>query len=83
MSDSAICTFVSTQDGIVVVHHREWHGYIYDDECIWHNNIGPAVVWPDGHAAWWLDGKEFKFNDWVTEVDLTDEEVFLLKMIYL
>jgi len=83
MSDSATCTFVVTTDGIVIVHHREYCGYIYDDECIWHNEIGPAVIWPDGHAAWWIDGINYTFNEWVTLVDLPDEEIFLLKMAYL
>jgi len=84
MSTSAIYTLVATDVGIVTVHHKAYSGSIYDDDCIWHNVVGPAVMRPDGRVFWYLNDILYAtFDEWVEQVDLTDEEIFLLKMTYL
>jgi hypothetical protein len=76
-------TLVHGNGGTVIVHHKEYAGIIYDDACIWHREDGPAVIWSNGRVAWYINGEHMSFNAWSLLVDLTDEEIFLLKMAYL
>lgn len=77
-------TLVPIVAGVITVHHKEFTGgTIYDDDCIWHRIDGPAVIWPDGGVAWYINGRDYSFKSWSRLVNLTDEELFLLKMTYL
>jgi hypothetical protein len=81
--NSNICTLIPIIDGSVILHHKEFTGgTIYDDDCIWHREDGPAIIWPDGRVAWYINGREYSWKQWIALVDLTDEELFLLKMAY-
>ena len=62
--------------------------YWYNEEGDIHREDGPAVVWepPSAYAAsytaWWLDGKEFKFDEWIKLTPISDEQKMLLRLRY-
>jgi hypothetical protein len=47
-----------------------------------HRDDGPAVVFPDGDVAWCLNGRQYRFNEWLIEMNKTDEEKMLLRLQY-
>jgi hypothetical protein len=60
-----------------------------DGDIFWYNEAGerhrddgPAVVFPDGDVAWCLNGRQYRFNEWLIEMNKTDEEKMLLRLQY-
>lgn len=47
-----------------------------------HRDDGPAKFDPDGRPMWFLQGKHFKFVEWLDRVDLPIETKALLKLRY-
>lgn len=62
------------------------------DKCVtWRNSIGgyhriggPAVEYPNGYVAWYLDDAVYSFDDYCKKVrpHLSDEEYFTLVLTY-
>lgn len=53
---------------------RSWSMNIPDSIPFWaeHCEFGPAVEWADGGRVWWLRGEQYKFNDWIKQLPLTN-----------
>ena len=46
-----------------------------------HREDGPAIIWADGTKAWWLDDKWHPlFDEWLKELDVSDEDKLFLKL---
>jgi hypothetical protein len=61
-----------------------------DGEHLWfneageyHREDGPALIWPDGCAHWYINGHNYySFRSWLDDLDVTDEAKLLLKLQY-
>jgi hypothetical protein len=47
-----------------------------------HNSTGPAVIWNNGNTYWFLNGERYTFNEWCSELNITDEQKLLLRLQY-
>ena len=59
-------------DGTLVWYH---HGKF-------HREDGPAIIYPDGEYSWYIMDKPYTFEKWCQAVDISDEEIVLLKLKY-
>lgn len=70
------------------IHHREDGPAIIDTDgteyWIRHNNFhrvdGPAFCDPRGHREFYLNGVNYKIDDWLELLDISPAEKVLLKM---
>lgn len=51
---------------------------------LWQHRVdGPAVIWPDGHTTWWVDGnKMLSYSDFQEKTGCTDADILLYKLKY-
>ena len=47
-----------------------------------HRKDGPAVIKSDGEIYWFLNGRKYKFAEWLIELNKSDEEKMLLRLRY-
>jgi hypothetical protein len=47
-----------------------------------HRDDGPAVQYSHGTKYWYLYGKYLSFNEWLDEVDISDEDKVMMKLQY-
>ncbi len=47
-----------------------------------HRTDGPAIIYPDGDIYWLIDGKLFRFKDYIQELKLASEDVSMLILKY-
>jgi hypothetical protein len=48
-----------------------------------HRVDGPAVEWANGDKAWYLDGRGYKFDEWLeANTYISEEEKLMLKLIH-
>jgi hypothetical protein len=67
-------------DGPAVVYtcgDKEWW---VDDEV--HRTDGPAIEYANGDEAWWLNNERFTFDEWLDEVDMSNEDKVMMKLQY-
>ena len=72
------------------LHRTHSPAVIYADghESWWqcgrlHRTDGPAVEWVDGTKRWYLNGYEFDaFEDWCKQLNLSHEEITMLRLQY-
>jgi len=83
MSFKLQCTTIEIKDGTASIYHLPYGGSVYDDECIWHNDKGPAMTTTTGKVGWWLHDDAMAFEAWCGMVTITEEELFILRMTYL
>lgn len=71
-------------------HHRDGGPAIIwaDGDQLWllngylHRADGPAMMWPSGGIAWYLNGINYSFNEWIEQVDVSDEAAVMMKLEY-
>ena len=64
--------------------------YLHNDgDVYWYNKVGqrhrkdgPAVISPNGDVEWWLNGNYYFVDDWLIELNKTDEEKMMLRLQY-
>jgi hypothetical protein len=56
---------------------RDWYQHSRQ-----HRDDGPAVEWSDGDKEWCLNGKYLSFEEWLDEVDISDEDKVMMKLKY-
>jgi hypothetical protein len=60
--------------------------YWYNDKGQPHRENGPAIVYVNDSTSiiigWYLLGRPHTFNQWCTEVNITDEQKLLLMLQY-
>jgi hypothetical protein len=71
------------------IHRVDGPAFEYtDDYKVWyqhgkvHRVDGPAVEWADGDMHWYQHNKRLSFDQWLDEVDITDEAKVMMKLIY-
>ena len=47
-----------------------------------HRDNGPAIEWPDGEKSWYLNNRYLLFDDWLDEVNISDEAKVMMKLQY-
>ena len=47
-----------------------------------HRDNGPAIEWPDGEKSWYLNNRYLLFDDWLDEVNISDEDKVMMKLKY-
>jgi hypothetical protein len=50
-----------------------------------HNETGPAVIFPDGRSAFYLNNTPMSYDEWVSQIDwsqFTEREQTFLSMKY-
>ena len=47
-----------------------------------HREDGPAVIFPDGKHYWYFKNRKLKFENWLKRVNLSNEEIALLRLTY-
>jgi hypothetical protein len=93
MTSKYFSTGESSRDFAINQLHAIKHdngSYIdYHDTQRWYNDIGelhrddgPAVVYPDGGAYWYLYGGIHSLNTWLKLTSITDEQKLLLRLQY-
>jgi hypothetical protein len=45
-----------------------------------HREDGPAIEWPNGRKSWCLDNIHLSFDDWLNQLDITDEDKVMMKL---
>jgi len=48
-----------------------------------HRDNGPAVEWPSGCVAWYLNGNNLTFADWCKATKQTPQQITLLRLKYI
>jgi hypothetical protein len=54
----------------------------YNDKGEYHRDNGPAITRPLGRSSWYLNGKRYPFNEWLTRTPISDEQKLLLRLQY-
>jgi len=54
----------------------------YDDDGDYHREDGPAALFIDGRVRWYVHGKRYQYDVWVTSLNISDELNMLLKLQY-
>ena len=57
---------------------KEW--YINGER---HHEDGPAVEHADGKKIWYINGKHYSFEDWLDQLQISDEEKVMLCLIWI
>ena len=47
-----------------------------------HRDDGPAWEYADGTNRWWLNDNLLSFDEWLDQVDISDEDKVMMKLIY-
>ena len=47
-----------------------------------HRLDGPAIEYPCGHIAWYLNDRRYTFDEFLELTPISPEEKFMLKLIY-
>ena len=47
-----------------------------------HRTDGPAIIWADGSYEWVLKSHVYRFDDWCEKLNLSDEEIIMIKLKY-
>jgi hypothetical protein len=70
-------------------HRDDGPALIYaNGDKLWyqHDNIhrddGPAVEYANGRKFWYLNNKHLTFDEWLYEVDISDEDKVMMKLKY-
>ena len=63
---------------------NEWGNILYFDESGgYHREDGPAVISSDGGVVeWWLNGNYYYVDDWLIELNKSDECKMMLRLCY-
>ena len=57
--------------------------YWFNDAGVLHREEGPAELFGvGGRVRWYLHGKRYQYDVWVTALNKTDEEKMLLRLQY-
>jgi hypothetical protein len=54
----------------------------YNEQDACHRVDGPAVIYSNGSAAWYLDGNVYPFKEYLKLAPITDEQKLLLRLQY-
>lgn len=49
---------------------------------VYHREDGPAMILYSGYHEWWLYGQVFSFKDYCKELNLSEDEIIVLKLKY-
>jgi hypothetical protein len=63
---------------ITSVGERRW----FDSNGQFHRVDGPAIEWPDGYNWWYLHDHKLTFDEWLDQVDISDEDKVMMKLKY-
>jgi len=47
-----------------------------------HQEDGPAIIYPDGSICWYLNGLSYSFEEWLKLTPISDEEKIFLRLKY-
>jgi len=47
-----------------------------------HREDEPAILCIDGRKYWYLNGKEYSFEEWCKKLNKSDEEIIFLRLKY-
>jgi hypothetical protein len=47
-----------------------------------HRDDGPAAMYADGDKLWWSNNERISFDEWLDEVDISDEAKVMMKLIH-
>jgi len=47
-----------------------------------HREDGPAIYYNNGNKYWYLNGKEYSFEEWCKKLNILDEEKVFLRLKY-
>jgi len=65
------------------LHSRDGDVYWYNEEGYLHREDGPAVISSDGGVVeWWLNGNYYYVDDWLIELNKSDECKMMLRLCY-
>ena len=73
------------------VRHRDsWRGPAlisdhysrYFSAGLTHRRDGPAIEYTDGDKGWWLHNQHLSFDQWLDEVNISDENKVMMKLTY-
>ena len=63
--------------------HDDGDVYWYNEEGYLHREDGPAVISSDGGVVeWWLNGNYYYVDDWLIELNKSDECKMMLRLCY-
>jgi hypothetical protein len=54
----------------------------YNEQDACHREDGPAIIYSNGSAAWYLDGNVYPFKEWLILTPISDEQKLLLRLQY-
>jgi hypothetical protein len=54
----------------------------YNEQDACHREDGPAVIYSNGSATWYLDGKQYLFKEYLILTPITDEQKLILRLQY-
>jgi hypothetical protein len=58
------------------------HRWYYDTKGFPHREDGPALIYPNGQAYWYLHGTLYTFNEYLKLTPIPDEQKLLLRLQY-
>jgi hypothetical protein len=71
------------------IHRTDGPAIIYaDGDCEWyqhglrHRDNGPALEYASGSKSWYLHGEYLSFEEWLDEVNISDEDKVMMKLKY-
>ena len=79
---------IETEHGHVMEKYDDGSIECFDTEyykrniMVWHNTVGPALIWNDGEVNWFIEDIELSFDEWCKETNKTPEEIVMLKLKY-
>jgi hypothetical protein len=47
-----------------------------------HRDDGPAIEWPDGEKSWYINNQYLSFDDWLNQLNMSDEDKVMMKLQY-
>jgi hypothetical protein len=57
--------------------HKEWYQHGRQ-----HREDGPAIKWANGIKEWWLNNRHLSFDEWLDQVDISDEDKVMMTLQY-
>jgi hypothetical protein len=55
---------------------------IWYEHSLVHRTDGPAVEWANGTNEWYLNDQRMSFEEWLDQVDISDEDKVMMKLKY-
>ena len=62
------------------VNERGYKFWYLNGLC--HREDGSAIEWADGDKWWWLNDRKYLFEEWLNELDVSEEDKLALKLTW-